>query len=141
MNRRDAWKWPLTLVTVGLSGCSVVYRPAPFWGAGGYSSTDIDAMTVDVNYLTARSADEGQVRDYALYRCAEIALERGFDGLVVLKAGAIAIPGPNGFTTTANIRMLLFKGAAPQRKDLPSDAQGIYIAAALKSRLDKVVKR
>ena len=59
------------------------------------------ASTVSLNYLTGATADAGTARDYALYRCAEIALERGFDGFVVLKGGAFSTSGPYGTTTVS----------------------------------------
>lgn len=127
----------LALAACLLSACSAVYKPAPFWGAGGYSSTDLDASTVSVNYLTGATADADTARDYALYRCAEIALERGFDGFVVLKGGAFSTSGPYGTTTSATITMRMFKGAAPDRSALPAGAQGVYVARVVKARLER----
>lgn len=124
-----------------LSACAALYKPAPFWGASGYSSTDIDGSTVQVNYLTGATADPGTARDYALYRCAEIALERGFDGFVVLKGGAFSVLGPYGATTSSTLIMRMFKGAAPDKGVLPAGAQGVYEARAVKSRLEAGIKR
>ncbi|MBK9235411.1 MAG: hypothetical protein IPO19_04800 [Rhodoferax sp.] len=131
----------LALTASLLSACAAIYKPAPFWGASGYSSTNIDATTVSVNYLTGATADAGTARDYALYRCAEIALERGFDGFVVLKGGAFSSTGPYGTTTSSTIVMRLFKGAAPDRGALPASAQGVYEARAVKARLEAGIKR
>jgi hypothetical protein len=131
----------LALTASLLSACAAIYKPAPFWGAGGYSSTDIDASTVQVNYLTGRTADAGTARDYALYRCAEIALERGFDGFVVLKGGAFSTSGPYGTTTSSTFTMRMFKGAAPDKGALPAGAQGVYAARAVKARLEAGIKR
>lgn len=131
----------LALTASLLSACAAIYKPAPFWGASGYSSTDLDAATVSVNYLTGASADPGTARDYALYRCAEITLERGFDGFVVLKGGAFSTSGRYGTTTSSTIVMRLFKGATPDRSALPAGAQGVYEARAVKSRLEAGIKR
>lgn len=131
----------LALAVALLSACAAIYKPAPFWGASGYSSSDIDAGTVQVNYLTGATADTGTARDYALYRCAEIALERGFDGFVVLKIGAFSVVGPYGTTTSATLTMRLFKGAAPDKGALQAGAQGVYEAKAVKSRLEAGIKR
>jgi hypothetical protein len=50
-----------------LSHGAAFCRAAPFWGIGGYSSTDIDASTVSVIHLTGRTADPDTARDHALY--------------------------------------------------------------------------
>jgi|CXWL01.1.fsa_nt_gi hypothetical protein len=141
MQRRQLFAMSVALAVGLLSACAAIYKPAPFWGASGYSSTDIDAKTVSVNYLTGATADAGTARDYALYRCAEIALERGFDGFVVLKGGAFSTSGPYGTTTSSTLTVRLFKGAAPDRSALPAGAQGAYEARAVKSRLEAGIKR
>jgi hypothetical protein len=141
MQRRQLFAVALALSTSLLGACAAIYAPAPFWGASGYSSADIDATTVSVNYLTGATADPGTARDYALYRCAEITLERGFDGFVVLKGGAFSASGPYGTTTSSTLTMRMFKGAGPDRSALPAGAQGVYEAKAVKARLEAGIKR
>lgn len=123
-----------------LAACGAVYKPAPFWGASGYSSKDIGPHTVSVNYLTGATADAGKARDYALYRCAEIALERGYDGFVVLEGGAFSTGSPYGFTTSSTITMRMFKGA-PEAVPEMGKGNKAYYAAALKAQLEPRIKR
>lgn len=74
----------LLLAAIGLGACAVEYRPAPFPGAGGYSSKEIRPYVFQVSYLSARTASASTLESFALYRCAEMALEKGFDRFVVL---------------------------------------------------------
>ncbi len=124
-----------------LAACGVPYKPALFPGAGGYSSTDINATTVNVNFLTGRTADEGTARDYALYRCAEITLERGYDGFVILKGQANSVPGHYGYTTYANITMHMFKGEPPKELTIGKKYGAVHLAAPLKERLEHRIDR
>lgn len=131
----------LALPTLLVGACAAIYRPAPFWGANGYSSHDIDATTVTVNYLTGTGADRGLARDYAMYRCAEIALERGFDGFLVLKADAFGVAGPYGSTTSSTVTMRMFKGAAPERSSWPAGTSGAFNARVVRARLESRIER
>lgn len=130
----------LSLLPFLITACGAVYRPSPFWGAGGYSSKDIDATTVRVEYLTSRTADLGTVRNYAFYRCAEITLERGYDGFFVLKGGANSVGGSYGYSTMSTITMRMFKGT-PDSSKQPKNSEGVYYAEALKNRLEPSIKR
>lgn len=130
----------VVLLTCLITACGVIYKPSPFWGAGGYSSTDIDATTVRVNYLTGATADVITVKNYALYRCAELTLERGYDGFVVLKGDASSVGGPYGYTTGATIVIRMFKGAVESTK-VPVKSGGVYYAEALKTQLEPRIKR
>ena len=58
----------LFTLTQCLTACGVTYRPAPFWGAGGYSNKDLDGNKVNVSFLAAQSG--GSHETYTLYRCA-----------------------------------------------------------------------
>jgi hypothetical protein len=137
---RSAKWFFLLLVIIATARCGVVYKPAPFWGAGGYSSTDIDATTVKVSYLTARTADVITARNYALYRCAELTLERGYDRFIVLKDDASSIGGPYGYTTGATFVIQLYKGEAGIERTTGKGGQA-YEAKALKTHLEPRIER
>lgn len=99
--------------TVGLlSACGTPYRPAPFWGAGGYSSADINSNTVKVSFLTGSSADMRTISSYIMYRSAEITLERGYDGFRVLDASGFSSNIGGRFSSAADVKIFLMKLSA-----------------------------
>lgn len=88
------------------------------------------------------TADVGTIKNYALYRAAELTLERGFEGFVLLKSGAYSMGGGGaGYTTSATVTIRLFKGAAPEQSTWPAGAQGVYDAKGLKASLEAGIKR
>lgn len=130
----------IALCICGTSACGAIYKPSPFWGASGYSSKDVDERTVRVSYLTGATADANTAKTYALYRCAELTLERGFDGFIVLQGDANSIGGPYGYTTSSTIVMQMFKGDQ-SAQHLPEKNGGVYYAGALMKRLEPRIKR
>ncbi len=129
------------MVAIALNGCAN-YMPATGWNYNGYSSVDIDATTVDVRFANSRGALAGTVRDLALYRCAEIAKERGFDGFMVLSSSAFQSLGGRFQLAEANIRMRMFRGSVTEMKQaLQGSKADVYEASAVLRRLEVVVKR
>lgn len=90
--------------------------------------------------MTGSTADPGTAKTYALYRCAELSKERGYNGFIVLQGDANSIGGPYGYTTSSTIVMRMFKGSVTQ-KDIPERHSGIYYAEDLKVQLEPRIKR
>ncbi len=101
----------LLAIASQLSACGTPYRASPGWGAGGYSSKDLDSNTVQVSYLTGRSAGTQTITKYAMYRSAEIALERGYDAFRLLEIGGFSVGGV-GYTSAANVKVFLLNRSA-----------------------------
>ena len=114
-----------------LSACGTPYRAAPFWGAGGYSSKDLDKNTVQVSYLTGRSAGTQTISKYIMYRSAEIALERGYDAFRVIDMSGFSSHGIGGYTSAANAKIFLLNLS-------PADIAKIQAAPKLKISLIEV---
>lgn len=88
----------LGLFVLGLlHGCAIEYRPAPFWGAGGYSDREVSRNVFRVSYLSGRTSLPSMLEPFALYRCAELSRERGFERFAVLNSHA---QGANYVTNT-----------------------------------------
>lgn len=131
----------VALLTSLLSACGALHQPASC-GSGGNSSRDIDATTVRINYLGGATADVDTIKNYALYRAAELTLERGFEGFVLLKSGAYSVGGGGAaYTTSATLTIRLFKSAAPGNSTWPAEAQGVYDAKGLRASLEAGIKR
>lgn len=146
----------LTLIVIllisaqSLVACGVIYKPSPFWGAGGYTSKDLSKDTVAVNFLTGATASDIVPRVYVLYRCAEIAQERGFDSFVLLEANAFQTRSPYGYTANASATMQMYLRNTPQSSAIERDAPNGYLqlrkgakyyAADVKAGLEKEIKR
>lgn len=91
-----------------LTACGVPYR-ASSWGSGGYSSRDLDRNTVQVNYLTGRSAGTETIAKYVMYRSAEIALERGYDAFRLIDMNGFSVRGGSSYTSSVTAKVLLLK--------------------------------
>ena len=88
----------LGLFALGLlHGCAIEYRPAPFWGAAGYTERERDRNVFRVSYLSGRTSLPNMLEPFALYRCAELTRERGFERFAVLDTHA---QGANYVTNT-----------------------------------------
>ena len=72
---------------LGLAGCATPSTPYQAAGQGrhGYLEGQIDADTWRVRFSGNRATDRGVVEDYVLYRAAEITLEQGANGFVVVR--------------------------------------------------------
>lgn len=142
MKRRNVLPWLTVTAAFGLTGCGVIYEPTTSWNYNGYSSTDLDATTVDVRFSNSRGALASTVRDLAMYRCAEITLERGFQGFIVLSGRAFASTAGKVLIAEADIRMRMFSGSALRMKQALQDTKvQVYEAAELLRRLEVVVRR
>jgi hypothetical protein len=127
------------VATVLLTACAPVYQERPLWGAPGYSSKDINANTVSVNYMVGRSNEEA-AKTYALYRCAEITAERGFDWFRVKEGSGGATFG--AFTSSASFTYVIemFKGPIPPTEQHIRTAK-LYIAKDVLTQLEPQIAR
>ena len=79
------------LIFIGLlavAGCAAPptpYQPALSDASYGYSADQLDDTTWRVSFKGNSSTHREVVEDYVLYRSAELALEQGAEGFVVLK--------------------------------------------------------
>lgn len=140
------WTYRLRVLALALMplfvACTAIYEPRPFWGANGYSSRDIDATTVQVSYLTGAGAHHAdRARDYVMYRSAQITIERGFDGFLVLKGRAGGSTYGYGAVTSATMTMRMFKGAPPEQGSWPVGTAGAFDARLVQARLEGRIQR
>lgn len=78
MNLRLNLFWILGLI---LAGCAAPYKPKGLMG--GYSETKIQDGVYRVEFKGNSYTDKAMAQDFALLRCAEVALENGYSHFVV----------------------------------------------------------
>jgi hypothetical protein len=86
----------IALLGIGLlflASCATKYAPATgsFWdGHTGYSEIPFDSTTYQVTFCGNNNTSDEVVNRYALYRCAELTSQRGFDYFVILNDNDVA---------------------------------------------------
>ena len=110
----------------GLLGLLVVacgpttYRPQDL--EGGYANTRVNADTFNVVFQGNAQTSWKTAETYALYRCAELTVESGFDYFVVIGGNSEALYGgragsgvPTSTTKNPSVVVLFkaFKGGQP----------------------------
>lgn len=140
MLRATRWGYVVASLLV-LGACAMPYQPARgAWSPLGYSSTNVDATRVDVRYYGR--AYVGTVRHYAMYRCAEITQERGFDGFVVESDRGSGWLSVGMQVSRVDIRMRMFKGStADARRALTDVSLKVYDAARVRRILEPLIER
>lgn len=133
------WHFLFILLALVVGGCAPVYRERPFWGAAGYSSKDISTNTVSVNYLTGTANGEA-AKTYALYRCAEITVERGFDWFRVKEGSGGTSIGPYSSSASFTYVIEMFKGPLPPTEQHIRAAR-LYIAKDVLAQLEPQINR
>lgn len=66
--------------------CCTDYQPTGDYGGfphGGYTDTQVNSNTAVVTFTGNIFSSQGTIADYALYRCAKVAMERGYNYFVV----------------------------------------------------------
>lgn len=95
MRRGSIWICALGLVST--AACATGYGPRGF--KGGYSEVPLDANTFRVEFKGNGYTSRQRVETFLHYRCAEVALQAGYDWFVVLggntegKLGSYTTPG------------------------------------------------
>ena len=76
----------LLFCSVMLSSCAMKYgaKSDSFFGLYGYSEMQLDTASWMVMFDGDETLDRQVVERYALYRCAELTVEKGFDHFVVI---------------------------------------------------------
>lgn len=72
----------LFLLMFIIAGCATPYQRRGF--AGGYSDFQIDSNTFKVQFRGNGYTSSETVEIYALYRCAEVTLEAGYDYFIIV---------------------------------------------------------
>ena len=138
-------------IGIALNACGVPYQASGGFGMGGYSSRELGNNTLEVSYLTGRSADTGTIKHYVMYRSAELAQEHGFEAFRLLNLSGYSVGGAYGTTSsvTAKIALLHPDTAERQRAETRKLFLGagiyqkaeIYLAAEIMEKLEKRIQR
>lgn len=141
-------------IVLGLvaGGCSMKYRKMEgLLATYGYSDVPLDDNAYRVTYVGAKGTSLSDIDLYALYRCAELTVEKGYDYFVIVdrvddanvstevssNTGTTATMGPKGVqmvptsTTTVSsrtqhtaVRMIrVFHGTKPADNPMAFDAR------------------
>jgi len=70
-------------VLITLFGCATKYQPMGF--AGGYSGVQLAENSFEVTFRGNGYTSHETVRKSALYRCAELTIEHGYDYYVIVE--------------------------------------------------------
>lgn len=87
-----------------IAGCATPYGKSGL--TGGYTDTQIDSNTFTVSVDTNGFTSQQTTSLHALYRAAELTIERGYDYFVIVGQGAnatqtaVSIPGTSTSNTT-----------------------------------------
>jgi hypothetical protein len=76
------------------------YRPQTL--EGGYAHTRVNVDTFNVVFQGNAQTSRQTAETYALYRCAELTVESGFDYFVVIGGNSEALYGAKPGSTTSN---------------------------------------
>lgn len=78
----------LVTFVLTLSGCWLYaqskYAPYSDWGRSGYRDIQMDATTFQVTFCGNAMTAPDRVEQYALFRCADLTVQHGYDYFVVL---------------------------------------------------------
>jgi len=94
------------LLAVGLTGCATKYGPMRV--SGGYSETQLDKYVYRVTFKGNGLIDRETVNDYAILRCAELALENGFRYFVVIDSNSYSKVDTNTTPVVSNTQYYQF---------------------------------
>jgi hypothetical protein len=72
------------LCIIAVSSCATPYKGAEFSGAEGYSEAELQQGIWRASFHANSDTTYETAQTYWLYRCAELTLEQGFDGLEVI---------------------------------------------------------
>jgi len=121
-----------TLLTAGASGCWPAYGPkSSIWGRDGYVESKLDESTWQVTYHSTRDMETAE--RYLIFRCAEIAVENGFDYFITSnqrtsqnrESEAGKGVETSGRDYIASARIALVKGRKPESSPSMLDAHQV----------------
>ncbi len=98
-------------------------NPDPALGHYGYSEVQVDSTRFEVTFAANYQTPSQTVEQYALYRCAELTAQRGYDYFVVThtKNSTYLLGHRHEPSTTKTIRM--FMGESPKRNSNAYDTK------------------
>lgn len=113
----------LALITV-MTGCTTPYGSMGW--KGGYEDLQLNDNTYRVSFQGNGVTPRETVEIYALYRCAELTVEKGYDHFIVVDKGdgsQFSAAGSYASTTFAVSRTIkLYRGKTPADDDEAFDA-------------------
>ena len=80
----------ILLLTAALAGCATTYQPTG--ATGGFKEMELKPDIWHVAFSGNGYTTVETVQTYWLYRCAELALEKGFDGFEVISHIQLVLP-------------------------------------------------
>jgi hypothetical protein len=117
----------LCACTLLISACSsptkYAANPDPALGHYGYSEAQEDSTRFQVTFAANYQTPTQTVEQYALYRCAELTVQRGYDYFIVLhtKNSTYLLGRRREPSTSKTIRM--FMGESPKKNANAYDAK------------------
>jgi hypothetical protein len=130
-----------------LAGCAASYGPRG--GRGGYQEMQIEANVVRLTFTGNGATTQETVQTYWLYRAAELALEKGFDGFeVASQVNFVGVPSESPYVRAQMIflpmpmlRFPVFEADIILLKaPIVASPPKVFDARSLKSELDIHVK-
>ena len=97
------WAAALGVLSVVAAACATPYRPLTL--DGGYANSRLNPNTFQVVFQGNAHTTWKTAEAYALYRCAEVTVESGFDFFVVVGGNsdaALSHRGPTGYALTTS---------------------------------------
>lgn len=104
------------LITILLINCATPYRQKGLMG--GFSETQVTENSFRVHFRGNGYTDRERAIDYCLLRCAELAIENGYNYFIIVdeyygeKKSLITTPSSSQTTATGNIYGKTFSGTA-----------------------------
>jgi hypothetical protein len=96
------------VVVLGLTACASqsAYKPATDSGTYGYYSTPLGDHRYRVGYNGTSTMSENLVKDYALFRAAELTMQEGKDWFQVVERETRSVEQPARVAVDGNLLML-----------------------------------
>lgn len=141
----------LIAVVLIMSSCATLYGPSGY--KGGYSEIKLSEDVYEVSFNGNGYTSGGVIKNYFLYRCAEITLEKGGNFFIMYdkKIGSITtstetrgtINSNGSFSSSTSPDVKSYGvGTIKILKEKPIDYEGIiYDAVELKTSLEPRIRR
>jgi hypothetical protein len=130
----------MTLATLSLSGCATTYQKSGL--TGGFRQTNIEGDIWRIEFGGNGYATYETVQTYWLYRCAELSLEKGFDGFEILSDISLTMTFPaeqlSDAPRTEKVQMIYIPMDMGPKPSIEADVQFLHgpIQAAPPRRFD-----
>jgi len=150
---RLTWGLLSVLVAVAIAGCATQFQSSGL--TGGYDEKQLEPMIWRVSYKGNGYTTQETVQTYWLFRAAQLTLEQGFDGFLILSNIRLVAPrSPQRevklAASSTPIFIPMYTGGPVYAPSLEGDIRmlklpfpvvpgRIFIAAALKNELEPLV--